>query len=507
MPGGTSSQATPDHAGRGDETTTQYRWLCACALLALVLGAAGIGRASLWTDELFSRAYESLLGWHFMVGPGLRIEPTPPTHAILLHGWMKLFGDSAAAVRSLSLAGFVAALPAVALLGQEIAGARAARAAMLLYACDPMAVYFAQEARVYALTLLPAALLLWSVAVLLRAPASRKAALAYTLCAPTLIYLHASCLFFVASCAACLAVGLSLRGGGTWRAAARWGVLNGAVALLSLPYAIAIVRARHAAGLDWMPRLSLAGIASVLTSLFTGMLTPHAWPGAELAAAVILTGCVSLWACPVPQRTAVVLIAIPALYFAMLCAESVIRPVLLARVLCWMVIPIVVLAGRQIAAGGAAGKALGALLLLTNATGLVFHYATPNQGKEPWREALAAASPLMRPDDLLVLGPHSVGLTLRAYAPRQRNVHILASTLKPTSMTAINQRLGITPITAAEVRRRIAAGDPVWMIAISFDWSDLDRFKREAAPSYDRKWPCGLNTCLELAGWLPVSPR
>jgi len=77
---------------------------------------------------------------------------------LLLHGWMAAFGDSADAMRTLSVLAMAAAAACVALVGRRLAGARAGLAAGLVFALVPSVSRFAQEIRFYALAVLVATL-------------------------------------------------------------------------------------------------------------------------------------------------------------------------------------------------------------------------------------------------------------------------------------------------------------------------------------------------------------
>ncbi len=78
----------------------------------------------------------------------------PPLYYVLLHGWMKLFGASDLAARSLSGLFSIATLPLAWAAGRRAAGPAGARAALLLLSTSPFAVYYATEARMYALVML-----------------------------------------------------------------------------------------------------------------------------------------------------------------------------------------------------------------------------------------------------------------------------------------------------------------------------------------------------------------
>ncbi len=143
--------------------TVLYRF----AALALVLLAFGVrvwllGAQSLWFDEGWS--------WHLAGMPLADMvtitagDRSPLLYYALLHGWMVLAGPSEFALRFLSTGADLVTLAAVIALAKKIGGRGAAGAAGALYALSPSAVWYAQEARMYAqvATLCTlASLLLW----------------------------------------------------------------------------------------------------------------------------------------------------------------------------------------------------------------------------------------------------------------------------------------------------------------------------------------------------------
>ena len=91
----------------------------------------------------------------------------PPLYYWLLHGWMRLFGASEAAVRALSAFAAVLLVAVVMRLARRLFGRRAGWVAGLAAAVSPFQIYYAQEARMYALLALLAALAVWAAAEML----------------------------------------------------------------------------------------------------------------------------------------------------------------------------------------------------------------------------------------------------------------------------------------------------------------------------------------------------
>ncbi|HSH23188.1 MAG TPA: glycosyltransferase family 39 protein [Acidimicrobiales bacterium] len=122
-------------------------------LLALVAASAalrleGLG-VSLWLDEGISIGIAS-----HPLGeiPALLVQDgSPPLYYLLLHGWMAAFGDSAVAVRSLSLVLALAMVPVAFVAGRSLFGRRAGWMAAVLAATSPYLSYWGREARMYTL--------------------------------------------------------------------------------------------------------------------------------------------------------------------------------------------------------------------------------------------------------------------------------------------------------------------------------------------------------------------
>ena len=54
--------------------------LSVCFLIGAFLRFHGLGDASLWSDELFSKFYFRSFGLYYLLHGGLLNEPTPPTY-------------------------------------------------------------------------------------------------------------------------------------------------------------------------------------------------------------------------------------------------------------------------------------------------------------------------------------------------------------------------------------------------------------------------------------------
>src|SRR2546425_3307417 len=119
-------------------------------LLAAGLGFLRLGAKSGWLDEAESVAHarlgvRSLL--HVLDGG----DPNMGLYYVLLHFWIRIFGESESAVRGLSVLFGVLAVPAIYLVGARLFGRAAGLVAALLLAVNAFFIQYAQEARSYSL--------------------------------------------------------------------------------------------------------------------------------------------------------------------------------------------------------------------------------------------------------------------------------------------------------------------------------------------------------------------
>jgi len=133
------------------------RWRAAAAVVLLMVVAAGIllrfwTRSALWLDEALTVDI-ARLPLHSLHA-ALRQDGAPPLYYILLHFWMKPFGGSDLAVRSLSGVISVATLPVAWVAGRRFGGRACAWMTVLLVASAPFAIYYGTEARMYSLVML-----------------------------------------------------------------------------------------------------------------------------------------------------------------------------------------------------------------------------------------------------------------------------------------------------------------------------------------------------------------
>lgn len=131
--------------------------VAALVVLAAVLRFAGLGEQRFWPDEAVTAALVRM-PFADMLATLVDSESTPPLYYALAWGWTQLFGSAEAGLRSLSALAGVATVPAVYAAGSALVSRRAGLVAAGLAAVAPPLVWYAQEARAYALLVLLSAL-------------------------------------------------------------------------------------------------------------------------------------------------------------------------------------------------------------------------------------------------------------------------------------------------------------------------------------------------------------
>jgi hypothetical protein len=345
---------------------------------------------------------------------------------------------------------------------------------------------------------------LWATARFLRDAQSVKDLALYGLFAILCIYLHGTGVLFVGACAIAMGLYFLSQGAGGLQPLMKWVACNVVVVLLGVPYFLHEAQASHGGGLDWIPPTTIRTLVYCVSMLISGILTPYPWPAFGLAALVIAALVLSLFLNRPGIRATVVLIGIPCLFVAIVFGLSLTRPILLPRILSWIVVPLCLLIACQILTAGRARLAVLLTVILAFGAGLIVQWRNPGSNKEPWRAALQSYGPKLQQADLVVLSPLFDPMVLNYYAPQVQHVRIWDAGLRPTIMTGAAQRLEITPITEAEIDKAIEEKRSVWILSNAFDLARIQELRNHFPSTDFQEWPCGKVTCVGVAGWQPV---
>jgi 4-amino-4-deoxy-L-arabinose transferase-like glycosyltransferase len=149
--------------------------LAAIFVVGAALRFSTLTTQSFWLDEAIA-IHASRLDLSGMIDALARTEGNPPLYYTLLNGWMRLFGDSEAATRSLSALIGVATILVAYAIGRRLASRRVGIALAALVAFNPLLVWFSQETRPYALLVLLSGLSFLLFAQALERPSGRRLA-------------------------------------------------------------------------------------------------------------------------------------------------------------------------------------------------------------------------------------------------------------------------------------------------------------------------------------------
>ncbi|MEB2287799.1 MAG: glycosyltransferase family 39 protein [Anaerolineae bacterium] len=144
------------------------RWMVLGLLLLIALGLrlVNLGGRTLWYDEAFAvlfaeQGLDAMRAGTLEQADGSAADVHPLLYYVTLHGWMRIAGQSAAAVRLYSALVGALSVAVVYGLARDWFGERTGRAAGLIAAIAPFHVQYSQEARMYALLGLALLLTTW----------------------------------------------------------------------------------------------------------------------------------------------------------------------------------------------------------------------------------------------------------------------------------------------------------------------------------------------------------
>ncbi|HKX18882.1 MAG TPA: glycosyltransferase family 39 protein [bacterium] len=378
-------------------------WAWAGGLTAVAAGVRliGLGTAPLWTDEAFSlwmAGHSAHAIWRWTA----QLDAHPPLYYLLLHSWL-VFGDRTVALRALSVAAGVLTTPVAYLLGRGIGGPRLGILTALLLALSPFNLWYAQEARMYPLLMLVAAVGMWGLLLLFRDPVPRGAWTLYV--AGTLLALwteHSAALLWGTGALAIL-VFRRHPGAGFWR---RWLAAQICILAAWTPVLVMLVR-QLAAGTAGPTSLSGWGAAASLlpdtfSPLFGARPEPPAATRVLIAAFAALVTVPLLWRGlfgPSDGRLSIGVLATvwiaPVLCAVLLAAAGVsaLLPATLTagyRTLIWTSMVPCLLVGRGVLGiASRSGRAVALALVLASTVGVLFVYYRTAPKWEAWDSAAA----------------------------------------------------------------------------------------------------------------------
>jgi hypothetical protein len=408
-----------DHSIKRASGFTRDRWfLLALLLLAMGLRFYGLTAQSFWNDEgNTARLVERPLS---LIIEGAAGDVHPPGYYVLLHGWRALTGESEFALRGFSALCGVLTVAVTASVARRAGGRWAAMGAALFVAVHPLAVYYGQEARMYALLGLVSVLTLWAASrPILKSPV--RWTIRLTLCIALGLYTHYGYILSLAS----LSVAFGLRwlvnfakGRRRWRTLGVWMVAHALAGVLFAPWAPIALRASGWHPPDLAAEAAINEVTPALArTLVAGVTLPReALPwwmwGAPLGVLLLLALTVVAKSLTAPRRStgprpiseataAVSMALLPALLIA---AFGLYRPAYL-KFLMMSVGPVGVTLALPLGNARLRWIGLSLLLALLPTQGVALHhlYDDPAYARDDYRGIADRIAEQARPSDAVLL--------------------------------------------------------------------------------------------------------
>jgi mannosyltransferase len=257
----------PQTEPRAPGTELSGRWMTVVAVGFGLVVLAGLvlrfwTRSALWLDEALT-VNIARLPVHD-IPAALKRDGAPPLYYLLLHFWIRAFGTSDVAVRSLSGVLSIATLPVAFVAARRYAGRHAAWIVTALLVSSPFAIYYATESRMYALVMFLTACGVVALDRALTRPRPGNL-VAVAVVTAALLYSQYWSLYLVASLVVWLAL-LIWRGRLAWRANARWvmgALVVGIVAFV--PWLPTFVYQSRHTGTPWAAPSNFSAIINAVT--------------------------------------------------------------------------------------------------------------------------------------------------------------------------------------------------------------------------------------------------
>lgn len=497
-------------------------------LLAGALRLLDIGGETFWKNELFS-VYWVRNPVEFLLTKGLVTETNPPLYFILLKAWTGMFGFSEVAVRSLSALASTACVPLVFLLGLELGGATVGLIAAALLALSPVQLFFAHEARVYALLPLFVLIAMLGLCRFLHTPDTRgfqpdrrfaNSLDIYAIGAIALLYSHATAALILA--AMVITTLLYFIETKTPRSqVVAFLFANVIVGLLASPAIMALAMQAKSPNLEWMPPMGAAALLGALRFLMVSPMVRFdvlgearvvlSWTELGMAlAALIVLGLVARRS--IRDRLGYALLVLfPLMFIVLVSLISVFRPILIPRITVWIVVPVVVIAAFAFTSAKVRRLRPVAIALVVGCLVLGLfdtNFATARHNPD-WRAVVADARFTLPPETLLVMGPHAGPLGMLYYGDAAITERLRQWNPPPghheTNAEWLERTVsGAVPLSTVQLADAIRAGQSVAVILDEDDKPLIDELRTQvpefAAASRSE------HTALTVFTWAPRTP-
>jgi len=385
--------------------------------LGLALRVYHLGAYSLWFDEGFTRFY-SETPLSYLWADGFKVETNPPMYYTIMHFWIPLFGSSEVALRSFSVIASMILIVLVYILGKELGGRTMGLLAALLLALSPSEIWYAQEARTYALLQVTMALTLLGAARYLSPQGSWRNLLTYGFGAIIAIYCHNTAQIFVS------ALNLVMLGLIVWDPGFRprllaWVGANAVVALAVLPLFLNALSQTESANLHWISPFTSFGFLRELAEIVGGTAASREFLQGRILSylLLLLVAILLLRFRKLDRRSLALLVLVPLGYVVMVLLLDLHKPILISRILVWLWIPLSLLLAHLLIHAAKMRSALLILIIAVFTIGLNAQLFPSLSLKENWRDLVQGNQDVLKKSDFLVLGSSTAAGSFIYYLP------------------------------------------------------------------------------------------
>lgn len=449
--------------------------------VAFLLRFLWIGRSGLWSDELFS-VYYARLSPHFLWNEGLRLETNPPLYYTFLHYWIRVFGSSEVAVRLPSALFSLASVWLVIVIGRKVSGPWVGWLAGLLMAILAHQIFFAHEARAYALAMMAICIALLGWVLFLQAKnVSFEGLGLYVLGGALCIHAHSTGGLFVVACNLCWGLfAMSLKESS--RKIIAWLAANFLILLLTLPLLAPLFLQWHSPNLDWIPRPNLNLLLSVLSQQVLGPSFPY-WGRQFLGIALLILLAVLIVKRALKREEVLLYVFLPLVFLLLMYVVSLDRPILLPRTALWISAPLCWIAAKVLVGHSRAQWRRVAKLSMALIFGLGFVASFGGDAKEDWRGLSQKLQKEVDPTYVPIFSEYVPSYVVEHYAPglTSRDAKHLEyrSSAPMTAEISIGNLYNPTQrIFLSQFSEMIAENRPVFLVLRKID---SDSFAQELA--------------------------
>lgn len=400
-------------------------------ILGILFRVYYIGYRSFWLDELYSVSYAKLsIGSLFNV---LHTNNQMPLYSVLLHVWIRIFGDSDLPVRALSILFAVMGIMGLYYLLRRGLGwpLHSCLMGVALLAVNPFHIYYSIEARPYSLLFALSAFYLAALA-LMHTEGDKKYSLAYGFLQALLFYTHPTALIYCACINVTYLFLLFLLGAFSWP---RIKNLLMACLVTTVIFSPAITMLIHQAGL--VHETFWAKLSSPFGALKTWLSITLFWSPelVDFLASNVSSGRTFIWICIVlpvlllmgrgsiygiRRKRLVELLSILSLfvYPATIYLVSILfKPILMNRIFIPSLIGLLILIAIAEEKHSSDTKTATSLLfLLFLMISISLSFAVTNINKSPdWRDIAAAISQRAKPEDFVLVYKSQGASLLKRY--------------------------------------------------------------------------------------------